>query len=107
MKNKPMISGLIAVGSPIPLLFLTMLWYCIWVFPIGMGLFRYDSIPDWIMVVSLLPLCISPLLGVFGIVHGIIKIKEKLSWLGITLSMICLIENFILIYGIGYIGSRF
>ena len=107
MKNKPMISGIIAAVSPIPLLIFTMLWSCIWIFAIGMGLFHYENIPNWILIVSIIPLCISPILGILGVVHGIVKRKEYLSWLGIALSIVGLLENVFLIYGINFVGSRF
>ena len=107
MKNRPIASGIIAVASPIPLLIFTALWSWIWGFGIGMGLLQYENIPPWISIISSLPLLISPLMGVAGIIHGSIKIKEKLAWLGIILSTVCLIENFGLIYGILYLGSRF
>ena len=42
-----------------------------------------------------------------GIIHGIVKIKTRKAWLGIFLSVIGLFENFILIYGMYYIGNRF
>ena len=77
MKNKPIVSGIIAIASPIPLIIFTALWCWIWAFAIGMGLFHYDNIPNWILSVALLPLFISPILGVLGIIHGIIKRKEK------------------------------
>ena len=107
MKIKPIISGIIAAISPIPLLIFTVLWFWICSFGIGMGLLQYETIPEWILIISLLPLLISPLLGISGIIHGFIKRKESLAWLGILLSISCLVENFILIYGIIYLGSRF
>ena len=107
MKNKPLVTGIIAVVSPVPLIVFTVLWSWIWCFGIGMGLLNFDTIPQWILICSLLPLFISPALGLLGIVHGIIKIKLKRAWVGILLSVLGLIENFILIYGMGYIGSRF
>ena len=107
MKNKPLVTGIIAVASPLPLIVFTVLWSWIWFFGIGMGLFSYDTIPQWILFCSLLPLFISPTFGLLGIVHGIIKIKLKRAWIGILLSVLGLIVNFILIYGMYYIGSRF
>ena len=77
------------------------------VFCIGMGLLNYDIVPQWILAVSLLPLLISPIIGLLGIIHGIVKIKTRKAWLGIFLSVIGLFENYILIYGIYYLGSRF
>lgn len=107
MKNKPIVTGIIAVASPIPLIVFTVLWSWIWFFGIGMGLLNYDTVPEWILVFALSPLFISPFFGLLGIVHGVLNIKLKRAWLGILLSALGLIENFILIYGMCYIGSRF
>ena len=107
MKNRPFITGIIAAASPIPMFFVTILWSWFWGFGIGMGLLGSDNISGWVLTVGLLPLAISPLLGLVGLIHSFIKIKTKLSWLGIVLSLLCLAENFLMIYGMGYIGSRY
>ena len=86
MKNMPIITGIIAFVSPISLLIFSILW---------------------IDIIGLLPLLISPILGVLGVVHGIVKIKEDYSVLGIVLSAIGLLENLFLIFGMCYLGSRF
>ena len=106
MKNRPFITGIIAAVTPFPLLAFTALWCWIWGLGIGLGLLGYDRIPDWIGVVGTLPLLISPMLGLLGLVHSIIKIKTKLSWLGIVLSVLCSLEN-LMICGIFYLASRF
>ena len=107
MKNKPIITGIIAVASPTPLIIFTVMWSWAWFFGIGMGLLNYDTVPQWILTISLVPLLISPFLGLLGIIHGIVKIKAGKAWLGIFLSVIGLLENFILFYGTYYLGSRF
>ena len=107
MKNNPVVTGMIAVTSPIPLIIFTVLWSWLLFFISGIGLLNCDPIPQWISVCSLLPLLISPALGLLGVIHGIVKIKTKRAWLGILLSVIGLIENFALIYGMYYIGSGF
>ena len=86
MKNMPIITGIIAFVSPISLLIFSILW---------------------IDIIGLLPLFISPILGVLGVVHGIAKIKEDYAVLGIVLSAIGLLENLFLIFGMCYLGSRF
>ena len=107
LKNKPIIIGIMAVVSPIPLFIFTILWF-LWYFGNGMGLLSYVPVPQWIILsFSLLPLLISPILGLLGIIGGIMKIKTKNAVLGILLSVVGLLENFLLIYGIYYIGSRF
>ena len=107
MKNKPIVTGIIAVASPGPLFVFTVLWSWIWGFGIGLGLLNYDTIPMWIADVGLAPLLISPALCLLGIVHGALKIKLKRAWLGIVLSVLGLIENCILFFGMIYLGSRF
>jgi hypothetical protein len=107
MKNRPIVTGIIAVASPIPLVIFTIIWSWTWFFDIGIGLLNYDAVPQWILTVSLLPLLISPIFGLLGIIHGIVKIKMRKAWSGIFLSVIGLFENFILIYGMYYLGSRF
>lgn len=107
MKIKPITTGIIAVASPISLLVFTSLWIPLCYFGIGMGLLNYDTVPQWIQLCSLLPLLISPAIGVLGIVHGCVKLKEMRAWLGILLSVLGIAENFLLIYGMYYLGSRF
>ena len=107
MKNRPIVTGIIAVTSPIPIVIFTAIWCWVWFFGIGMGLLNYDTVPQWILIVSLLPLLISPVFGLLGIIHSIVKIRTRKAWLGIFLSVIGLFENLILIYGMYYLGSRF
>ncbi|MBE6670617.1 MAG: hypothetical protein E7593_00270 [Ruminococcaceae bacterium] len=107
MKNKPFITGIISIVSPIPMFIFTILWCWVWFFGIGIGLLNYDTVPQWILVLSLLPLLISPILCLTGIFYGIVKIKARKAVLGIFLSVAGLLENFILIYGMYYLGSRF
>ena len=107
MKNRPIVTGIIAAASPIPTVIFTVIWSWVWFFGIGMGLLNYDTVPQWILIVSLLPLLVSPIFGLLGIIHGMVKIKTKKAWFGIFLSVIGLFENFILIYGMYYLGSRF
>ena len=107
MKIHPLVTGIVSFLSPIPMFVFTVLWSWGWFFGIGMGMLNYTTVPPWMTVIVLLPLLISPLLGIVGVVHGIIKIREKLSWLGVVLSVLCLMENFALIYGLCYLGSRF
>ena len=107
MKNKPIVTGIIAVASPIPMASFTTIWCWIWCFGIGIGLLNYDTIPPWMLVVSLMPLLISPIFGLLGIIHSMIKIKTKKAGLALFLSVIGLLENFILLYEMYYVGTRF
>ena len=107
MKNNPIVTGFIAFFSPIPLVIFTIIWSWVWFFGIGIGLLNYDTVPQWMLVVTLLPLFISPILGLLGIIHSMVKIKTKTAWFAFFLSVIGLLENFILFYGMYYLGSRF
>ena len=107
MKIKPLITGIMAAISPVPLFIFTILWCWLWAFGVGIGLLGYDTVPSWILTCGLLPLTASPILGIIGVVHGCMNLKHKFAWLGIILSVIVLIENFLLVYGMYYIGSRF
>lgn len=107
MESKSLRLGIISALSPIPLFVFTALWCWMWYFGIGIELLHYEIIPEWILLISVLPLSVSPLLGLVGTVYGIITIREKLSFLGVILSLLCLLENCALLYGIIYLGSRF
>lgn len=107
MKNRPYITGIIAAASPFYMFIFTLFWCWIWFFGIGIGLLNYDTIPPWIQAVSLIPLLVSPAIGICGIIHGLIKIKHKLAWLGIVLSVGCLLENILMFFCMAYLGSRF
>lgn len=107
MKQRAFMLGLFSFLSPVPLAIATILWDWTLSFGIGMGLLGYDYIPDWISFAGLAPLLISPLLGLAGIVYGICKRKEKLAWLGILLSVLCIVANALMIFAMGYIGSRY
>ena len=108
MKNTPVEAGRFAFFSPIPMLFATCLWSWVVVFGICFGLLRMNvPIPGWLICITVVPpFCCSPILGILGIIHGIIKRNEKRAWLGILLSALNLVENALLFYAIGYL-SRF
>lgn len=99
--------AIIAVTSPLPMIFITSMWALIFGVGFGICVLGYSTIPDWIAFLSLLPLSFSPLFDIFGIVLGIAKIKERHSVLCIVLSLLGLVINIALIFGLSYIGSRF
>ena len=109
MKHSPLKIGIASLVLPIPLLLLTSFWafVCTWV--IGIGLLHDDpaSLPLWIDICSFLPLLISPVLSVWGVVCGTCRSREKHALLGLVLSVFGLLENAFLIYGLYYMGSRF
>ena len=105
MKIKPITTGIIAAAVPLPNWIATMLFVEAELL-IVQG--YYDILlPPWALNASLLSLLISPLLGIIGIIHGAVKIKQKWSRLGILLSLVCFLENFFLLYGMIYLASRF
>ena len=108
MKTKSLITGILAALSPLPMAMIAILLD--WIFFFGIYLGVFDSplpAPDWVIQVSLLPFCISPLLGVAGIVHGIVDRKAPLAWLSIVLSVLCLLGNALLIGGMAFLGGRY
>lgn len=108
-RKKPLLLSIAktAITSPFLMYFFTLIWS--WMFGIGFGIeiLGYSTIPNWILIICLLPLSFSPLIDIFGIILGIVKIKERHSILCIILSVLGLIINFALIFGTGYIGSRY
>ena len=108
MKTKSLITGILAALSPLPMARIAILLDWIFFFGIYLGVFDGPlPAPDWVIQAFLLPLSISPLLGVAGIVHGIVDRKAPLAWLSIVLSVLCLLGNALLIGGMVFLGSRF
>lgn len=104
MKNTPVEAGRFAFFSPLPMFFAACLWSWTVVFGICLGLLQMDvPIPGWLICINVIPLILcSPILGIIGIIHGIIK----RNWLGVLLSACCLVENVLLFCAMGYL-SRF
>lgn len=107
MKSTHVKLGTIAVISPVPMIVFTAIWCWLWFFGIGLGLLGYESVPEWIMICSMIPLGVSPLIGAVGVIYGAIKMKEKYAFVSLVLSIVGLIENLILIYVICYLGKNF
>ena len=107
MDRKHLTHGIVAVSSPIPLLSFTCLWSWIAWFGFGMGILKYETIPEWLLGVSLIPLLISPIICCVFLVLGIIHRREQHARLCIILSVIGLLENAALLYGLIYLGSRY
>lgn len=102
-----LIAAVVAIASPLPMIFVTSMWSLLFGVGFGISVLGYSTIPDWMLYLCLLPLIFSPLFDVFGIILGIVKIKEQHSILCIILSVLGLLMNFALIFGMGYIGSRY
>lgn len=109
MKNpyKNYNTGMIALISPLPMIFVTMFWGMFMIFIVGIGILKFEIIPDWFTLICLFPIVLSPIYACYGIVYGIVNRKEKEYLKCIIFSIIGLLENFILIYGLYFIGSRF
>jgi len=99
--------GTISVLSPLPMVLVTVFWFWILFFGIGMGMLGYTNVPDWMLIVGLLPLLFSPCFAVFGIVIGIVKRKQQHSLLCIILSVAGLLINFAMMFGMVYLGYSF
>lgn len=107
MKNTPVEAGRFAFFSPLPMFIVTILWCWTVFFGVYIGIMGMDvPVPAWVIILGVLPCLASPLLGVWGIVHGIIKRKEKRAWLGILFSGLCLVGNALLFCAMVYL-SRF
>ena len=107
MKMNPVKLGKVAVITPIPLLILAVIALWVIYFFVGMHILGYETVPFWLLIISELPLFISPLLCVFGIVYGVIKRREHRAWLGVLLSSLGLLENCLIFGCIIYVGKRF
>ena len=106
MKNKPLVTGITAVASPVPIVILTVLWAWFRGLIVGVGILGNDTVSGLSSILSMLPLALGPILCTLGIIHGCVKIKCKLAWLGIVLSGIGLMENVLLIFIMYLVGSR-
>ena len=102
-----LVVAMIAVASPLPMIFITSFWSLLFGVGFGISVLGYSTIPDWMSLLCLLPLSFSPLFDIFGIVFGIVKFKERHSILCIILSVLGLLINFALIFAMGYIGSHY
>lgn len=104
MKMKAVTAGVICAVSPVPLFLFTVFWSQVC---LALGFMIWDTVPDWLLCVALMPLAVSPLMGIGGIVYGVVRRKELLAWLGVLLSSLSLVMNAALWYGMYYVGSRF
>lgn len=104
MKMKAVHFGALTLATPLPGWILTILWFWILCFGICLGALGYERIPEWGLYVGLLPLPVSPLMGLAGIIYGIVRRKEKGAWLGVLCSALCLVENALLLAGMMYLG---
>lgn len=102
--KRALVVGIINFFLPIPMFVFSVLWCWLWFFGIGMGVMGYEKVHDWILYIGEFPLIISPVLSLFGIVYGIIKIKEKHALIGILLSVLSLLINVVIFAGIWYLG---
>ena len=107
MKLKSWLCGVINMAAILPVYNFAILWGLLVMLAFGIGVMHYDTVPDWLVIIGLIPMLISPLMGIGGVVYGIVRRRERLSWLGILLSALCLIVNVLLWYAMYYLGSHY
>ena len=105
MKNRPIITGILAFISPLPMFFFAFILSWILFFGIGMGLLGLSTVPYWMLIPTVLALLVSPTLCVLGIIHGIVKRHVRYAKLGILLSALGLVGNGILWFLMGYLSQ--
>ena len=105
MHLRPLVSGVLSVLMPIPIVIVTMmLGLCVaWIW---YALFELDNIASWFLVIAVIPpLLLSPIFSIFSTVYCAIKIRCKRAWIGLLLSIIGVAESAGLIFFLYYIGS--
>ena len=99
--------GLFNLISPLPLMVLSIFFVWFIEFGIGYRLYGVHNTPDWLLYSAFLPLLISPLCALTGIVRGIVRRKEKHALTCAILSAVGLLENVSLFAGIMYLSATF
>ena len=99
--------GLFNLLSPLPLMLAGILLAWFVEFGIGYRIFGAHKTPDWLLYLAFLPLLISPLSTLAGIILGIVKRREKHARTCSLLSALGLLENIGLFAGILYLSATF
>ena len=103
MKNTPLEAGIFAALSPLP-----MFWVSVFVTTIvggiGFALLGASIAVKMFDYIPLVVFLLSPTLGVLGIIHSLMKIREKKALLGLLLSILCIVENALMFWGMYYLG---
>ena len=95
MKRSALSVGLMCIAWIIPLQ--VVFWLYCWLLILsGVGLLFLGEPSSILNVILVLPLFISPLMGIWGTVYGIIRRKEPKAWLGILLSLLTVAINFLI-----------
>ena len=105
MHLRPLVSGVLSVLMPIPIVIVTMmLGLCVvWIW---YALFELDNISSWFLVIAVIPLLLlSPIFSIFSTVYCAVKIRVKWAWIGLLLSILGIAENAVLMFFLYYIGS--
>lgn len=104
MHLRPILSGVLSVLMPIPIVIVTMmLGLCVvWIW---YALFELDNISSWFLVIAVIPLLLSPIFSIFSTVYCAVKIRVKWAWIGLLLSILGIAENAVLMFFLYYIGS--
>lgn len=104
----PLVFGIIAAASPLPMYCFSILWCWFLLFDIWIGLLGLGTpTPDWFSYLELFPLAVSPMLGIFGAIFGIVRRKHPHAILGTILSVLGIVTNFVLVAVTVYLGYRF
>ena len=101
MERQTAATGIAAVAAPVPMFVLSAI-----IALIGMSLLNGDA-PRWLPAVSMLPMIIPILLGLLGVIHSFIRIRQKRAWLGLLLTVLGIAVAVFLIYGAAWLASRY
>ncbi|MEE0265184.1 MAG: hypothetical protein UD936_06105 [Acutalibacteraceae bacterium] len=96
----PLSVGIFNLISPFPLMIIGLMSYYHILAGIGMGLLGYTVIPAWFTALALLPVFISPVLTIAGIIYGFLQKTKKHARLCVALSAIGLLINIALIFSL-------
>ncbi len=107
VKKDPASLGILAAATPIPLFFATVFWSWFWFFGIWLQVSPEAATPLWFEIFLLLPLFVSPVLGILGVISGIRNFKNKDAREGLLWSIAGLAENALILYGMYYLGTHF
>ena len=93
----PLSVGIFNLVSPIPVMIVGIMLYWHTLTGIGMEMLGYKIIPAWFAILAFLPVFISPVLTLAGIIYGFTRRTKKHRRLCIVMSAIGLAVNIIFI----------
>ena len=101
MSNRSARLGVWSVLTIFPCFIATVLWSAVLLSCLGVP----EEAPLWMGFLILLPMLISPGIGVAGLITGIRRWKEHHSLLGVALSLLGIAGNILFWYGFYRIAS--